>query len=114
MSRMKVAFVAGPYRGKTPWDVEQNVRRAECVAFEVARAGWMPLCPHTNTRFFDGTLDDDFWLLGTQELLRRCDAVVLVEGYEFSSGTLAEIKLAEFLGIPVYHSYNFPNADIVK
>ena len=53
------------------------------------------MCPHANTRFFDGQLTDAFWLAGTLELLRRCDAVMLVEGWERSSGTLGEIAVAE-------------------
>ena len=99
---MRVVFIAGPFRGKTAWDVERNIRRAEEVAMRVAELGAMPLCPHTNTRFFDGTLTDDFWLEGTQDLLSRCDAVVLVKNWQLSSGTKTEISLAEYLGIPVF------------
>lgn len=100
-----VVFIAGPYRGATPWDVEQNVRRAEALALRVAGAGAMPLCPHANTRFFDKQLTDEFWLAGIQELLRRCDAVALVDGWERSAGARAEVALAEGLGIPVLHEW---------
>ena len=99
---MKVVYIAGPFRGATPWDVEQNVRRAEALALEVARMGAMPLCPHANTRHFDGQLTAEFWLEGTLELLRRCDAVLLVPGWETSSGTKAEVAEAERLGSPVF------------
>jgi nucleoside 2-deoxyribosyltransferase len=99
---MKVVYVAGKFRGKTNWEIQQNVRRAEEVSLRVAELGAMPLCPHKNTEHFDGLLTAEFWLAGTLELMRRCDAVVLVEGWRNSSGTMAEIEEANRLGIPVY------------
>lgn len=101
---MKVVFIAGPFRGRNTWEVEQNVRRAEELALKVAELGATPLCPHTNTRFFDGLLNDRFWLAAAQELLRRSDAVMLVEGWEGSTGTQGEIELAKQERIPVFAS----------
>lgn len=101
---MIIVYVAGPFRGPTPWDVAQNVMRAKALGLEVARAGFMPLIPHANTDLFDGQLTDQFWIDGTLALMRRCDAVVLVEGWERSNGTLGEIAEAKRLGIPVCHS----------
>jgi hypothetical protein len=101
---MLVAFIAGPFRGSNSWEVENNIRTAEQTAFKVAGLGIMPLCPHTNTRFFDGTLTDAFWLKGTSELLSRCDMVVLTEpnATRKSKGTAAEVKLAYSLNMPVF------------
>jgi hypothetical protein len=99
---MRICYIAGPFRGRNSWEVEQNIRRAEDLAFKVAELGAMPLCPHTNTRFFNGTLDDKFWLEGTLELLRRCDAVLLVPGWRSSSGAIAEEAEAMRIGIPVF------------
>ena len=100
---MQVVYIAGPFTGKTAWDVEQNVRRAEILALEVARLGAMPLCPHTNTRFFYGQCDEEFWYAGTMELLCRCDAVFMVPGWEHSKGATTERACAIELGIPVFH-----------
>ena len=99
---MKIVYVAGPFRAPTTWQVEQNVRRAEEMGLEVARLGAMPLIPHTNTRFFDGELPDQFWLDGTMALLRACDAVMLVPGWERSSGARAERKDALARKVPVF------------
>lgn len=100
---MKVIYIIGPFRGPSAWAVEQNVRRAEELALEVARRGMMPLCPHTNTRFFDGLLTAQFWLDGTMELARRCDAAICAQGWERSQGSLGEIKDFEARGVPVFH-----------
>jgi hypothetical protein len=100
---MKVVYVAGRFRAPTAWNIEQNVRRAEELALEVCKLGAMALCPHTNTRFFQGTLPDAFWLEGTTELLRRCDAVMLTPGWEESAGSRGEKAEAEKRGMPVFH-----------
>lgn len=100
---MKVIYIAGPFRGSNAWAVECNIRRAEKVAFEVAEMGLVPLCPHTMTRFFNGTLTDAYWLAATMELLRRCDAILLLPCWQSSSGSVAERAEARRLGLPVLH-----------
>ena len=100
---MKIVFIAGPYRGVDAWEVAENIRRAERVGFVVASvAGVMPLIPHANTAHFDGTMTDEFWLAGTQELLRRCDAIVMVDGWQSSSGSIAELAQARADGMAVF------------
>lgn len=98
---MTVVYVAGPFRGSSAWAVEQHVRKAEELAMAVARLGAMPLCPHTNTRFFNGTLTDDFWLDGTIELMSRCDAVVVTDDWHLSAAARAEVTRAHQLNLPV-------------
>lgn len=99
---MKIMYIAGCFRAENAWLIEQNVRAAELVGFEVAKLGAMPLIPHANSRFFQGALPDDFWLEGTLELLRRCDALMLVEGWEKSSGARREVVEAWRLDKPVF------------
>ncbi len=106
---MKVVYIAGRFRGANAWEVECNIRKAEALAFQVAELGAMPLCPHTNTRFFDGTLTGQFWLDGTLELMRRCDAVVFTDDWKLSSGARAELDDAHARGMPVFFSVDTLN-----
>ncbi|SRR6266705_1397177 len=99
-----VVYVAGPFRAANSWEVEQNIRRAETLALEVWRLGAAAICPHANTRFYQGAAPDAVWLDGDLEILRRCDAVLLVTGWRTSSGTHAEIAEAFDCGIPVFGS----------
>lgn len=99
---MKVVYIAGPYRATTERGVAENIRRAGDAALSVWKAGMVALCPHMNTAFFGGACADEVWLLGDLELMRRCDAVLLVEGWERSSGTKAEVNLAKREGTPVF------------
>ncbi|TXH14484.1 MAG: DUF4406 domain-containing protein [Hyphomicrobiaceae bacterium] len=99
---MKVIYIAGPFRGPTAWAIEQNVRRAETLALKVWQLGAVALCPHTNTRLFDKEADDIVFLDGTMELLRRCDAVLLTDDWQKSSGARAEVEEARSLKRPVF------------
>ena len=99
---MKLVYVAGPFRGPNAWEIEQNIRRAEALALEVWRAGFACVCPHTNTRFFQGAAEDSVWLDGDLLILERCDAVLLTPDWQRSSGARAEVDHAKLKGIPVY------------
>jgi hypothetical protein len=99
---MKVIYCAGKFRGPNGWAVAENIRAAERLGFEVAQLGAAPLIPHANTASFDRTLDDKFWIDATLELLRRCDAIILVPGWEHSVGACGEKTEAERLGLPVF------------
>lgn len=99
---MKLVYVAGPFRGPNAWEIEQNIRRAESLALEVWRLGAAVICPHTNTRFFQGAADDKIWLEGDLEMLRRCDVVMLTPDWRRSSGAQAEVQEALELEIPVF------------
>jgi hypothetical protein len=100
---MKVVYVAGPFRGPSAWDIEQNIRRAEELALEAWRLGAAVICPHTNTRFFQGAAPDDIWLIGDLAILARCDALVTTPDWERSSGARAEVMLAQGMNLPVFH-----------
>ena len=102
MKKQFVFYVAGPFRGADSWAMEQNIRRAEEVAWCIFAEGEVAICPHTNTRFFQGSLPDQVWIDGTLTMMRVCDAVIVVPGWEQSVGTLGEIAEAERLGMPVF------------
>lgn len=100
---MTVVYVAGPYRGANAWEIEENIRRAERLALQVWRAGAAAICPHTNTRFFQGAAPDAVWLAGDLELLGRCDAILLTPNWRESTGAVAEHDFAVRRGLPVFH-----------
>jgi nucleoside 2-deoxyribosyltransferase len=106
---LRVIYIAGPYRGPCAWDIECNIRRAETLALDVWRAGAVALCPHANTRHFQGAAPDDVWLRGDLELLDRCDAMILTDDWERSAGARAEVEFARRRGIPV-----FPSLDALR
>jgi len=102
MTILPVVYIAGKYRAPTPWLVLGNVRAAQEAALQVWKLGAVALCPHSNTGLFDGECDDQVWLAGDLELLRRCDAVFMVVDWRESSGACNEHRVAVELGLPVF------------
>ena len=101
---MKVVYIAGPYRAADAWLIEQNIRRAEALALEVWRMGAACLCPHCNTRHFQGAADDALWLAGDIAMLERCDALMLTPNWAESTGATVERGHALARGMPVFET----------
>lgn len=100
---LALCYIAGPFRGPTPFDVKINVHEAEMLGLEVAAIGGYPIIPHSMTGNFDKQLTDQFWLEGSLELLRRCDAIVMNVRWRESVGAKAEHIAAERMGMPIFY-----------
>lgn len=101
---MKLVYIAGPYRALNAWEVEQNIRRAEQWAYRIASEGFFPVCPHTNTRgYFESLQTAEFWLEGTLALMKKCDLVYAIPGWQLSTGAQGEVAAAQVAGIPVIY-----------
>jgi len=93
-------YVAGPYRG----NVDKNVQAARDCAIALWGAGHAVICPHANTyRMDEGTgITSDDLIKGDLNMLARCDAIMMLPGWEDSEGATIELKHADALGIPIY------------
>lgn len=98
---IKVVYVAGAFRAKTQWGIMQNVRKAEEASLKLWKLGYAVICPHTMTQNFTGECSDEVWLNGCIELLKRADAIYLVDGWEKSEGSLVELNIAHDLGMAI-------------
>ena len=86
------------------WTWEQNVRRAEALALKIAELGIATICPHTMARFWFGHVAEDVAIEMDNALLKRCDGLALVEGWQYSKGTKGEIALAHAHHMPVFET----------
>lgn len=100
---IKVGYLAGPFRGKSHWEIHENIRNAERLALEVWRLGAACMCPHSNTAHYQDELPDDVWLEGDFAMLQRCDFVLMTPDWERSQGATMERKVALKHGIPVFY-----------
>ena len=107
MNQPKLYYVAGKYSG----DVDLNIATARSVATEVFKTGHYALCPHMATAKMDddtGISDVQFWYDATMEMLKRCDGIVMVPGWEFSKGAISELKWAIDNELDVYFYPDVP------
>jgi hypothetical protein len=100
---LPVIYVAGPYRAPTAHGVFTNILKAREAALVVWKMGAVAICPHCNAGLFDGEAPDEVWLAGDLELLRRSDAVLMLDGWNASSGASAEHQLATDMGLPIFY-----------
>lgn len=104
MKKKKVVYVAGPYRSK--WGklgILFNILRARKVARQLWRQGYAVVCPHSNSAFMSCKGIPEFHFLhGCLTILERCDAVVLLPGWEKSEGAREELQLAYNLKKEIY------------
>ena len=111
---MKSIYIAAPFRGPDGFIVYQNVVRTEQLMYELIKGALEQqtpvavLCPHSMTVHFDRTFNDVYWLEATLEHMRRCDAILLVEGWAKSEGAKGEREEALAKGLPVF--YGLPEA----
>jgi hypothetical protein len=102
-----LVYVAGPYRGNSRFrlirffQVLRNIWRARRVAVELWGMGFVAVCPHLNTLLMDGIGPPEMFIEGDLEILAKCDAMVVLPGYETSKGTQGEIEFASERRIPV-------------
>lgn len=91
---MILVYVAGPFSAPTREGVEANIRRAVDLGVEVAKLGAFPVIPHANTADprFEHVQPYQFWIDATMAMLRTCDALITVPGWEKSSGARGEVE----------------------
>ena len=102
--RKQVIFVAGKYRAETEYKLEQNIRLAEDAAIKLWQQGWVVICPHKNSAHFGGLCPDSVWLEGDMELLRRSDAIYMLQNWRESEGARSEHDEAVKIGKPIIYA----------
>lgn len=107
---MKIVYVAGPYMGathdgKSYYQISKNILEAREWAKKVIEAGAFPFTPHLNSSHMELDVERsaDWWREADLEILRRCDAIFLIPGWENSKGSKMEKEFALANGIPVFY-----------
>jgi hypothetical protein len=100
---MKVVFISGAYRAKNKEGVKANIQHAREAAEMLWQTGYCVITPHLNTAFMDGVASDTAFLEGDIEILKRCDAIYMLKGWESSIGACEELRIAIEYGLEVIY-----------
>jgi hypothetical protein len=105
-----VIYVAGAYNAPTKEGRAANIEKAAQVAAQIWETGNIAICPHLNTQHFEEriTLTNEAYVKGDLFILARCDAIVMLQGWEESAGATIERLYASQHGIPIYLHPHIP------
>ena len=105
---MKIIFIAGPYSGdRTKESIERNIRIAEQYALALSNKHIGFFCPHAHTEHFTSGkgshAPEQFFYDMDIDILKRCDAVLAVPGWEASRGASNEIAWAKQNNLTIFY-----------
>ena len=87
-----LVFLSGKYSG----DIEANIQTAREASIKLWEKGFVVFCPHLNTAHFDKdckcTYED--YIEGDLLILKKCDMIVFLPGWEYSKGSQIEHEFA--------------------
>ena len=107
-----LVYLAGPIRPKGDQTLESNINNAKSIALELWKKDYTVISPHANSDLPISLADKEVealrWLNGDLDIIARCDAVVVLPGWEESAGTKGEIEFAKERNIPITYYPDLP------
>ena len=105
MGNGRLIFVSGPYTNKESHKVTENIWHACRVAVRLWELGYYVITPHLNTAHFEvySCLPQEVYLEGDLKFLEMCDCVLMLKGFETSSGAKRELEVAIENKLDVYY-----------
>lgn len=101
----QLIYIAGALRADVPTYIS-NLHRMIVYAEKVRRLGFAVYIPGLDLLqgLVMGDLSFNDYFENSYEILKRCDAVFVVPGWENSEGTKKELKEAQSKGIPIFYT----------
>lgn len=97
-------WIGGPFTSINEEETERLRQLIDKVAFAAWKKGWSVISVHKNCKDFypDSEMGYEEWMISLSSLIRKCDTILMMPGYDKSKGCMMEIKFANQLCIPVY------------
>jgi hypothetical protein len=107
-----LVYVSGKYSG----DIDANIEIAAQIAAQLWDEGHAVICPHMNTAHFENRCLATWenYIAGDLNMISRCDAMVMIPGWEDSKGAVVEKDYAEKLHIPIWYYPDVPELHITE
>jgi len=91
---MQLLYIAAPYRASSIAKLHNHILEASLMAQYYWLQGYAVICPHKNSAYFDGLVDDSNFLTATMLMLSKCTHIALHPKWSFSAGCIAEYEYA--------------------
>ena len=104
---MKLLYIIAPYSATSHIKVQNNIHEAKILAQYYWLKGYAVICPHLNTAFFSGLIDESDFYSGTLLMLSKCDQSVVHPRFKYAQGCIKEIKFCEERNIPIEYIDGF-------
>ena len=102
---MKRIYIAGPYNADNVIDVLRNVRVGITSSVEAVKGGYSVFCPFLDFHYgLISELSLEAYRANSLEWVKVSDAMLLLPGWENSTGVRAELAEASKYGIPAFES----------
>src|SRR6188768_488406 len=101
---MMLLYLSGPLSDNKNGPQAEHVAKAAEAFIDLTKEGIVCFCPHLSA--YAPKADDvayDQWITADLAILGRCDAVLMLEGWEESKGARIEYERAKALGKPIIH-----------
>ena len=101
-----IVYISGKYSDDSEEKINANIALARKHAIAIWESGLTAICPHLNTANFekDCGIKWESYIDGDIEILKTCDAVLLLHNREDSRGAKVEKETAEQWRIPIFYS----------
>jgi hypothetical protein len=101
-----IVYLSGKYEADTKEEKDENIKDIMTVAGRLWILGFTVICPHLNSFNFQEVIgpmiDYAEWTFRYISILERCDAIILMPGYESRETCKIEKRCAEHCQIPVF------------
>lgn len=102
---MYLAYICSPYRAKTGAELDNHIEYAQALTRLALKAGLAPITPHLYlTKVINESKETErrIGLTAGQELLTKCDLMIIGNKYGVSEGMQEEIEIARSKQITVF------------
>ena len=83
-------IISAPYYSDNDYEIHSNIYEASMMAKYYWKLGYNVFCPHMNTAFFGGLIDESQFLLACIERIKKADVVAFHPRWKYSSGCQKE------------------------
>jgi nucleoside 2-deoxyribosyltransferase len=97
---IRIVMLAGPFID----DPDGNKKKFEEAAFPVWEAGFFAFNPIANCVYMHGRVSEEVFKERNLWMVERADALLMLSGWQKSTGAVVERDIAIRLGVPVFES----------